>query len=193
MNLRSAQQEDTPPGNSGSFSPFDAYEVSWRARAEEVALHLSGDTPRIWVPRSCQTGLGDLAGWIIERFMEKSSGDSKRSAADASHTDGDGQGKSILPRNSKAPPASYRKVHTAGALTRIMHETASRDRGDGCATGQPQGLGPEAYLSVRRKVRDPRTPGRTAISAVAAGGSCIMRVKFLSDASLAIRQKLLVL
>ena len=75
MNLRSMQQEDPPPGNSGSFSPFDAYEVSWRARAEEVALHLSGDTPRIWVPRSCQAGLGDLAGGIIERFMGMSSGD----------------------------------------------------------------------------------------------------------------------
>jgi len=57
-----------------------------------------------------------------------------------------------------------------------MHETPSRDRGDGRATGQPQGLGSEAYLPVRRKLRDPRTPGRTAISAVAAGGSCIMRV-----------------
>jgi hypothetical protein len=84
MNLRSVQQEDTPPGNSGSFSPFDAYEVSWRARAEEVALHLSGDTPRIWVPRSCQAGLGDLAGRIIERFMAKSSGDSQPPVADAS-------------------------------------------------------------------------------------------------------------
>ena len=31
-------------------------------------------------------------------------------------------------------------------LARIMHETPSRDRGDGRATGQPQGLGPEAYL-----------------------------------------------
>src|SRR5512136_1814810 len=27
-----------------------------------------------------------------------------------------------------------------------MHETPSRDRGDGRATGQPQGLEPEAYL-----------------------------------------------
>jgi hypothetical protein len=31
--------------------------------------------------------------------------------------------------------------------------------------------------SVRRKARDPRTPGRTVRSAVTAGGSCIMRVK----------------
>ena len=100
MNLRSLQQEDTPPGSSGSFSPFDAYEVSCRARAEEVALHLSGDTPRIWVPRSCQAGLGDLAGGIIERFMEKSSGDFERPAADASDTENDGEGKTILPRNS---------------------------------------------------------------------------------------------
>jgi len=34
----------------------------------------------------------------------------------------------------------------------MMHETPSRDPGDGRATGQPQGLGPEAYLSVRRRV-----------------------------------------
>jgi hypothetical protein len=31
-------------------------------------------------------------------------------------------------------------------LARIMHETPSRDREDGRATGQPQGLGPEAYF-----------------------------------------------
>src|SRR5512139_65097 len=31
-------------------------------------------------------------------------------------------------------------------LARIMRETPSRDRGDGRATGQPQGLGAEAYL-----------------------------------------------
>jgi hypothetical protein len=49
------------------------------------------------------------------------------------------------------------------ALARIMHEAPSRDRGDGGATGQPSrgtaGLGPGAYLSARREVRDPRTPG----------------------------------
>src|SRR5512137_51050 len=65
-----------------------------------------------------------------------------------------------------------------------MQETPWRDRGDGRATGQPSrgtaGLGPEAHLSVRRKVRDPRRPGRTAISAVAAGGSCIMRAKHIA-------------
>jgi hypothetical protein len=32
-------------------------------------------------------------------------------------------------------------------LTRMFHELPSRDRGDGCATGQPQGVGPEAYLN----------------------------------------------
>jgi len=41
-----------------------------------------------------------------------------------------------------------------------MRGTPSRNREDGCATGQPQELGPEAYFSVRRKVLDPRTPGR---------------------------------
>ena len=32
-------------------------------------------------------------------------------------------------------------------LARMFHELLSRDRGDGCATGQPQGVAPEAYLS----------------------------------------------
>ena len=29
----------------------------------------------------------------------------------------------------------------------MFHESMSRDREDGCATGQPQGVGSEAYLS----------------------------------------------
>jgi hypothetical protein len=58
-----------------------------------------------------------------------------------------------------------------------MHETPRRNRGDGRATGQPQGLESETYFSVRRKVRDPRTPGRMARSAVTAGGSRIMRAR----------------
>jgi hypothetical protein len=29
----------------------------------------------------------------------------------------------------------------------MFHELLSRDRGDGCATGQPQGVGSEAYLN----------------------------------------------
>ena len=36
--------------------------------------------------------------------------------------------------------------HPPIPVARIMHETPSRDRGDGRATGQPQGLAPEAYL-----------------------------------------------
>jgi hypothetical protein len=32
------------------------------------------------------------------------------------------------------------------ALTRIIHESVSRDREDGRATGQPQGVESEAYL-----------------------------------------------
>ena len=32
-------------------------------------------------------------------------------------------------------------------LTRMFHELLLRDHGDGCATGQPQGVGPEAYLN----------------------------------------------
>jgi hypothetical protein len=38
--------------------------------------------------------------------------------------------------------------------------------------GNPQGVGSEAYLkSTSRRAQDPRKPGRTAISAVAAGDS----------------------
>jgi hypothetical protein len=29
----------------------------------------------------------------------------------------------------------------------MFHELVSRDRGDGCPTGQPQGVGSEAYLN----------------------------------------------
>jgi len=32
-------------------------------------------------------------------------------------------------------------------LARMFHESPSRDRGEGCATGQPQGVGSEAYLN----------------------------------------------
>jgi hypothetical protein len=31
-------------------------------------------------------------------------------------------------------------------LARMFHESMSRDREDECATGQPQGVGSEAYL-----------------------------------------------
>jgi hypothetical protein len=32
-------------------------------------------------------------------------------------------------------------------LARMFHELVSRDQEDGLATGQPQGVGPEAYLN----------------------------------------------
>jgi hypothetical protein len=32
------------------------------------------------------------------------------------------------------------------SLALMSRELTSRDRGDGCATGQPQGVGSEAYL-----------------------------------------------
>mgnify|MGYP001813682353 FL=1 len=32
-------------------------------------------------------------------------------------------------------------------LALIFHEFSSRDRGEECATGQPQGVGSEAYLN----------------------------------------------
>ena len=31
-------------------------------------------------------------------------------------------------------------------LARVFHELPSRDRGEGCATGQPQGVGSETYI-----------------------------------------------
>ena len=40
-----------------------------------------------------------------------------------------------------SPPSGGR------GLARIFHELPSRDCGEGCATGQPQGVGFEAYLS----------------------------------------------
>jgi hypothetical protein len=54
----------------------------------------------------------------------------------------------------------------------MFHELPSRDRKDGLATGQPQGL---ESLTVRRRVRGPRTPGGTPISAAAVGDSGNMR------------------
>ncbi len=38
------------------------------------------------------------------------------------------------------------KTFGSVTLARIFHELLSRDREDGWATGQPQGVGPEAYL-----------------------------------------------
>jgi len=46
----------------------------------------------------------------------------------------------------------------------------------GVPPGNRRGSDLRRTCSVRRKVRDPRTPGRTARSAVAAGASCITRV-----------------
>jgi hypothetical protein len=70
-------------------------------------------------------------------------------------------------------------------LTHIMHGTPERDRGDRRATGEPERLVPEtclfttgqSELVLSLSKEDPRTPGRTAIAASAASGSCIMRVK----------------
>ena len=61
----------------------------------------------------------------------------------------------------------------------MFHELQSRGREDGYAAGHPQGVGPEAYLNgtsqgelvLSPAKEGPRTPGRMAISAVAAGDS----------------------
>jgi len=42
-------------------------------------------------------------------------------------------------------PQSWARRQTA--LARIFHELSSGDREDERATGQPQGVGPEAYLN----------------------------------------------
>jgi len=72
-------------------------------------------------------------------------------------------------------------------LTRIFDELLSRDHEDGRATGKPQGVGSEAHLNGTSQgepvlpvpgivpgslsKEHPRTPGRTAISVVAASNS----------------------
>ena len=56
-------------------------------------------------------------------------------------------------------------------LTRIFHELQSRDREDGRVTGQPQELGPEAYLNSTSQGSRSEDDRRTAISAVAVGHS----------------------
>jgi hypothetical protein len=64
-------------------------------------------------------------------------------------------------------------------VARRFHELLSRDREDGCTTGYPQGVGPEAYLNgasqdelvLSLPKEHPRTLGRTAISVVAASDS----------------------
>ena len=61
----------------------------------------------------------------------------------------------------------------------MFHELLSRDREDGRAIGQPQGIGPESYLNgasqgelVLSLLKEhPRTPGRMTISTVAASDS----------------------
>jgi len=37
----------------------------------------------------------------------------------------------------------------------MFHELLSRDRADGCATGKPQGVGPEPYLSSTSQGQTP--------------------------------------
>jgi len=74
---------------------------------------------------------------------------------------------------------NLRKFTAKCALARIFHELLSRDREDGRATWQPQGVGSEAYLNgtsqdalvLSLSKEHPRTPARTAISVVAAGDS----------------------
>jgi len=39
------------------------------------------------------------------------------------------------------------RLHFCDHLARIFHELLSRDHEDGCATGQPQGVGSKAYLN----------------------------------------------
>ena len=50
------------------------------------------------------------------------------------------------------------RITQPATLARIFHEFLSRDHEDGCATGQPQGVGSEAYLE--RYVAGADTRGR---------------------------------
>jgi hypothetical protein len=44
---------------------------------------------------------------------------------------------------------------TDPGLARMFHELLSRDHEDGCASGQPQGVGSEAYLNGTSQVPTP--------------------------------------
>jgi hypothetical protein len=57
------------------------------------------------------------------------------------------------------------------SLTRIFHELLSRDHEDGCATGQPQGVGSEAYLNGTSQGPTPEDARKDAIFVVAASYS----------------------
>jgi hypothetical protein len=41
----------------------------------------------------------------------------------------------------------HQEIAGSSELARMFHELMSRDREDGCPTGQPQGVGSEAYLN----------------------------------------------
>ena len=67
-------------------------------------------------------------------------------------------------------------------LAWMFHESPSRDREDGCATGQPQGVESEAYLNSTSQGPTPEdallpahraysSERRTLISTIAAGDS----------------------
>ena len=56
-------------------------------------------------------------------------------------------------------------------LARIFHELLSRDREDGCATWQPQGVGPEAYLNGTSQGSTPEDAREDGHIVVAAGDS----------------------
>jgi hypothetical protein len=65
----------------------------------------------------------------------------------------------MLPRDNRPLTTDY--------LARIFHELLSRDREDGRATGQPQGVGSEAYLNGTSQgptPEDARLPARRAYS-----------------------------
>ena len=50
--------------------------------------------------------------------------------------------------------------NTPVLLARIFHELLSRDREDGRATGQPQGVGSEAYLNGTSQGPTPEDAGK---------------------------------
>jgi hypothetical protein len=61
-----------------------------------------------------------------------------------------------------AQQGNQRTADEDGILARIFHELLSRDHEDGRATGQPQGVGSEAYLngtSQEPKPEDARKGG----------------------------------
>jgi hypothetical protein len=86
----------------------------------------------------------------------------------------------IAPHDNHMPPRPSRDcvairhfywIPDLARLVWMFHELLSRDREDGRATWQPQGVGSEAYLNGTPQEPTPEDAREATISVVAAGDS----------------------